>query len=283
MFITNQGEILSQGTDQLKAHLQTFGIIPGLQEFAIKSMGYAIVSNRFGALHVRFRPATLSDLALIRVIELIEDSDAAIIVVTFYDDATNTWHSRLHRQSDLAVAHVADQIMSSLAMRNRRVLIDNLPVDYRQEDQAFSKAFAFWWSLPDASTNHAALREFAAEAFHDRYALFRLDTANGVILEDVGAAKPEVARRALVAMISRPVHLQPDVWFGRSCSDAFLTAIHNRKACVQAVDALVDWPGHREARHRYRRILLPFSIDDTEWLLSGSVEDLGVDLRRHVA
>ena len=279
-YIDEHGNLHEGGMARLEDLMRTIGSAPWLSEFVVKSMGFVAVKSVGPSAHVKLRPRLTGDLTLIRLMEWIDSTPKGATVVSSYCEETGRWLSSLYPSKSAAIAEIADQMLREELLRNQRVLVRTEALADYQPSHPFSIASKYWAAIGD-SDGRAFCDATVGNCFKDRYVLFRYEpNARLVLIDEVGPAKPDHARYELESMLGRSVKEQPDAWYGRSCNDAFVSTIESGEPIVQCVDAIVDWPARRATRHKYRRIMLPFRSAGHQWLLSGAIEDLALDLGR---
>jgi hypothetical protein len=232
-----------------------------------------------GAWLVSLHPGYVSDEATIRLMEWFEDCATWPITMAHYCDTAMKWLSQRIENKTLAQSRAAALILKAYEQTYARVLEGPDLSSSLNEKHPYSRVLSLW-SQMSSCDGEKFLEVAPTELLGERYWLTRYDSKNDrMIVHDVGTNMPSFAKLELLGMRGRAVEDLPDIWLGRALARAYLAVCISDKPIVQAVDAVVDWPGKTKEHVRYLRTALPVRAFDQHWVLSAHLLDPSINLR----
>lgn len=281
LLIDDKGEIQSASSFALRQSLDAS--IGGLEfrDFVVRNLGYIAITEMSGSIRLQLRPRVVSAVAFGAAMYWLADCKTDRIVVSRHDDSV--WHDEIFGDRDSALSRVIDLVASGQNQRKK---------DFLRRRQCLKslvpasplRALLDRWSELTRTYDRERLAPVLTSAAQDRFLVVEGEPCQATMLiRDVGRGYPIVDNRWLVRAVGSRVQDLPDYDYGRWVADAYRDALEVNEPFLEEMDAIVDTTRHGRTRLRYRRIILPFDLDDGRVALLGSSElDHSIDLRVEV-
>jgi hypothetical protein len=201
------------------------------------------------------------------------DSDKpARVVVDHYVD--KQWQHKLVGPPRLAAEHI-ERLMQThgggpagTMRRQRRPVV--------QQGSAFTQSIQYWRLFHNRFEPAEAISAIGPTVAQ-RFALFERQGPFMYTVRAFGDGLAPCATRWLRGAIGTSVRCMPDAFYGRSCAEAYRDV--KSEPVMDDFDGVVSWPGYGRIRHRYRRLMLPFSsVSGQRWVMSMSQNDPSIEL-----
>ncbi len=279
LFINRRGQ-LRYSTSRKRNQTQSINSgTPNSRMSAVTRDNCVSITTVNGAWLLSLHPGYVSDEATIRLMEWFEDCSVWPITMSHYCDREMTWRSQSIEDKATAQSRAAALILEAYERTYARVLEGPDISSSLDENHPYSKVLSLW-SRMSSSHGREFLDVVPTELLGERYWVTRYDSKNNrMIVQDVGTNMPAFAKSELAGMRGRVVEDLPDIWLGRALERAYQAVCVSDKPIVQAVDAIVDWPGKAKEHLKYLRTALPVRAFGQRWVLSAHLLDPSINLR----
>jgi hypothetical protein len=278
LFIDQEGTLAAE-PPSVAAARNRFTDRQQLAEYAVKNLDLVRVWCAGRGLRVQFRPERLRAKALARLLYLLSDCGDVRVGLDYFRDG---WHHELVGHGDAARQRIVALVEESASFGVAgAVLAKAVDLDELRGRNPLHDLVQSWHGRLDWR-QFGLLLERTRDCTGGRFVLFEHDRDRAAFLfRDFGAGLPHWAKDSLARSNGRALgDLHPDP-FGKATTVAYRQALESLSPSAAAMDANIRWPGHGMLRSRYWRLLLPVMDPAGRfWLLSASLADTGIDLRK---
>lgn len=274
------GNMLMSGSTEVACGLGLTSKSATAEEYAVENVGYVAVSRHKSTIHVRYRPAVVSERAIAALFYWLGDQDASPVAISWFD---TIWRIERAKTIPAAISFM------SYTLELRQFHSENAAGN-RIAVRFSSKAERRWLSarpvLLALAADPASEPAFHAELdrlFAGRWSILGVDTASDdVTIRRQGSGYPPLDPAFRVNGGSdgyRLDQITDQNYADWVAATALETAILGRPR-FEDVDAIVDWPRFGDMRTRYWRFVIPLATAGSLCrLLTVSGNDTGIDLR----
>jgi len=277
LLVDDQGEIWRGDSRQLRAAFDSPYSGGEFIEYAVKNLGF-IAINVFGAsCQARLRPDLVTERAALSLLEWITTTRLDRMVVSAFD---KEWSNELLRMTDVP-NRLAQMLTHSGRARPDDFLSRTLDTS-SIGNRPLLRDLIHAWPHIVGQYEFDALITLLRGVFKNRLVVVKRPTETPRLLfHEVGEGLLYSAYDTWRACaIGAPVEEQPDRNFGRWVSRIYEEASTESSPRIEAVDAIMRWPHAGRSRHRYKRLIFPFTASDTpRFLIGGTIVDDTIDLR----
>ena len=275
--IDDLGHTYQSGSPELARSLgYTTGGRP-IEQYAIENIGHIALTEHSGRVHVRCRPALISQKATAELFYRLLDHSDVPVVLSWFEDV---WHMERPMTFRVAVAFInllLDKRSLTAQAGGPRIL--SMPsAAARQLWEKTARAVVPTISRPGTAMQN---RDALDGAYHGRWMLVDLNFRTNQILRICrGDGYPPLGRDLFDSLIDFDLRTIPDTDYRDWVVSRFFTAAERDMAQFESVDAIIGWPRTGDIRTRYWRIVTPVSrTKELCRLLSVSGGDSSINLR----
>ncbi len=136
--------------------------------------------------------------------------------------------------------------------------------------QSYETAIQYWRDYRDRFDPDVAIPTLGS-ILSKRYTVFERTETGAYVLRGCGSMLARRARKWLENAVGTDIQKAPDGLYAESCVKAYVEADRAQEPCIDDVDGLIKWTGRGRKRDRYRRLILPFSGAEKQWLITASI------------
>ena len=277
LLFDDSGEVWDAKSPALGEALQASLSADELAKYVVKNLGFIAATETCGSVQIRLRPAVASPTALSAVLYWLYDQTIERVLISFLDEE---WTHALVRTVDEAVKALLARVKFNASDREGDFLLQPKPLHDLPDTSPLHAVLAAW-SESGGRFNRERLLPLLDRALNGRFVLFE-NVANSphVHVKDVGQGFGELASFWLTRTKGLRVEDQPDYAYGKWVAEAYRQVLSKREPSLEDVDAVITWPQQPRMSYRYRRLLVPFKERNSTLILSATVIDPDVNLRR---
>lgn len=275
--IDENGLFWAIGSPELASHLATSQVGETLRAYVVTNLGWIAIRTWRSGLHVRCRPALLTDSAMTALMFYVHDRPAVSVALDLLLD------KRMHflmRDRPMFVSFLAavvaserkDGFWSGPRLLNRITSPANSP---------FAPFATAARRAAENIEDVGQLRHSLDHLFAGRWALHKLDTARGhSVIEDIGTTYTPFNPKWLATARGQTLCAYGDELYGLWIADLQRLARDRGQPIYDDVDAVVAFPGIGDTRLRYSRMTMPLRRPDGHtMILSTATSNSSIDLR----
>ena len=279
--IDDLGTICPHGSVAISQSLGVNAQRPGVVEYAIQNLGFIAVVVREKRLHVRCRPAVVSERAVGALSYLLLDNPNLPVTVSWFDQIWQLEHTPDARAALSFMSYVLELKTLVPALPGGRIRSRPSPRAASKWTEVRSTISTAW----DATGSDDAFCARLDQTFHGRWSLFEVEAANGNIhTMKRGNGYPPLHPFFAGRQPVRGLESLADSEYRDWVHQTFVGVARSGCARFDDVDAIVYWPRFGDMRTRYWRMVVRLAANsDTCSVLSASGNDSGIDLRpKHI-
>jgi hypothetical protein len=277
LLFDDSGEIWDANSRSLAEALQASLSSDELAKYVVRNLGFISAAESVGSVRLRLRPAIVSPTALSALFYWLHDQTIERVLISFLD---GEWTHELVRTCEEAVRALLARVKFSAADREGDFLHLSKPL-HDLPDTSPLHAVLTAWSESGGKFNRERLFPILDKALNGRFVLFEnVGNSPHVHVKDVGAGLGKSAAFWLSRTKGLRVEDQPDYAYGKWVAEAYRQVLSKREPSLEDVDAVITWPQQPRISYRYRRLLVPFEERNSTLILSATVIDPDVNLRR---
>ena len=277
LLFDDSGEIWDANSRSLAEALQASLSSDELAKYVVRNLGFISAAESVGSVRLRLRPAIVSPTALSALFYWLHDQTIERVLISFLD---GEWTHELVRTCEEAVRALLARVKFSAADREGDFLHLSKPLHDLPDTSPLHAVLAAW-SESGGKFNRERLFPILDKALNGRFVLFEnVGNSPHVHVKDVGAGLGKSAAFWLSRTKGLRVEDQPDYAYGKWVAEAYRQVLSKREPSLEDVDAVITWPQQPRISYRYRRLLVPFEERNSTLILSATVIDPNVNLRR---
>jgi hypothetical protein len=279
--IDDFGELHQAGSTSL---IQTLGYVESgvaTEKYAIENIGYVAITERISSIHIRFRPAIVSEQAIAGLYFWIFDHADRNIAISWLEGVWNTEHVKSCSDAVSLISHTLEGLSRLGRLSGPRII--NQPSDLVQ-----ARWLAHSPSILPLLANgdiEDQLQQSLNRSFNGRWMIHLVNSAercvNAIAMgRGYPPLHPMYSGTAGEFSFDRLIDQEYAGWVLSS----YLNSVVKYTNVFENVDALINWPRFGEIRTRYWRVLIPFHQSEASAkLLTISGTDCSIDLRpKHI-
>jgi hypothetical protein len=277
LLIDDQGELWRGDSRRLREAFDSPYSGGEFVEYAIKNLGF-IAINVFGdSCQARLRPGFVSERAAKSLLEWLDHTRVERMVVSIFE---KDWQSELLRAADVP-SRIERIVSQRQTARPEDCLARDLNISAIANRPLLRDIFEAWPHVVEQYAPEAILTLLRG-IFDNRFVIVKIPTgSNNLVFHELGEGLLFSAYETWrCCAIGAPIEEQPDRNFGRWVAQTYRTAAAEALPRIEAIDAIMRWPHSGRSRHRYKRVLFPFSGSSSpKFLVGGTIVDHSIDLR----
>jgi hypothetical protein len=277
LLFDDKGETWDANSPSLAEALQASLSSDELSKYVVRNLGFISATGGDGSVRLRLRPAVVSPTALSALFYWLHDQAAERVLISCLD---RDWSHELVRSCDDAMRTLLARVKYTAPDRegdflNRPKALHDLP------DTSPLHAVLAAWSESGGKFNRDRLFPVLDKVLNGRFVLFEAaPNSRNVHVKDVGAGFGKSAGYWLTRTKGLRVEDQPDYAYGKWVAEAYRQVLATREPSLEDVDAVITWPQQPRISYCYRRLLVPFEERESTLVLSATVIDPQINLRR---
>jgi hypothetical protein len=249
----------------------------------VRNLGFVLLAEKRRALEIQFRPQTVSQRALAAALYELHDRRPDRIIL-----ATDSRGVRRDLFSSVpAFSHFLDDLFYQAGTPDpQRLLKRRVAADTLDANSPMRAMLALWQAPPPIQSGRrrptqAPVLDFIHQHLDGRFLVAETNpTQARPVVRGLGPGFRVPNPTAFRHWVGNSLFDHPDLAYGRWVAEAFLAASTEQQPCIEDIDCLIDWPGTGQRRHRYSRMVLPYTQSDgTCALIGATVTDVSFDLR----
>ena len=241
-------------------------VTPGLLDYVVRNLGFAVVSSTNRSLQVRVRPAIIGPVAIAETLTWCMSQQADRAMLTYFGEATEDWTHVLLASVELTTQRLVDlvndaQVRPTEPFQRSTIDIDRLPVDHPV------RPVVSRWRETGGKFQPAQLQPLLDRAFARRHMVVKVqDDGAQLIMTSIAAGyrhmKPSI-------QTGTRIEDQLDYAYGRWVAESYREVHRRGLPSFEQIDATLRRP---QQRIRYERLILPCETPTRErLLLSGTL------------
>ena len=275
----DQGEVWdARSSHQLARDLHASIGGEELVDYVIRNLGFIAAKENSGSVRISLRPAVVSPIAFSALMYWLYDRKADRVLISFCD---GEWSHEMTSSRDEAVRRLMARVDFGQGARDGDFLQENLPLESLPASSPLREVLHMWRAA-DGKFDRDQLAPLLERALEGRFVLAEAaPNASSLLIKDIGSGLRRPAHHWLSRSIGHRVEDQPDYAYGKWVAGTYRDVLTKGQPDLGDVDAVIRFPHEACLRFRYRRLLLPCTVDDgkSPIILCTSLVDPDIDLR----
>jgi hypothetical protein len=266
--IDGEGEVWLEGSPAFQRRFGDPAPDFDLAGYAVRNFGCIHMRVQGDAVRFRIQPGAISRKAFFQAVRMMVDDPRDRYI---FDGATPAPHLELVRNLNDAVARLEDFVEGAREPRNSIMASELLSLDrLRHPKRRTLRDLIGQWKRLRGRLPDDPLTPFRTAGLLGRAIVARPLPGSGTRIRffgpQLGVYDPDWAERA----IGLDLEDQPDASYGAWSARGYQEVRLAGRPRLELVDAFIREPGKPSMRHRYERLLLPWTAADGAVLVSGA-------------
>lgn len=281
LIVDHHGEVWQAPFNGLRDAIGCDALDDEFIPYAIRNLGFIRLQQTEHGVVVALRPSAANPVTFASAIFLLSDLHSQRVILSCLSDS---WSHRLCRDNADARVRLLREMDQLDDRGEENFLRERLSLDRVPCNSSLSELLARW-EAGQRGFDENELATVLHTVLRDRFALVSAH-ADGetLIIEDWGYGEGSFGATWIGICKGLQFENQPDYRYGRAAAVAYREVVKSGQPGFDHVDAITSNAGHGKKRIRYHRLILPLRRPHGQsWLLSTSLLDSGVDLRKTAA
>ncbi|MEQ1648673.1 MAG: hypothetical protein ABL898_08830 [Hyphomicrobiaceae bacterium] len=259
--IDENGWIFDPESQRFLNYLGTDRTFTETKDLLLQQMGFIHVANFSHCPHVSFKADIVSIKAILALISWISDNGVSRIA---YADPTDPKHQSLI-QSQSA-------ILKFLSGGHERIDVKPVVTPLPLAGSYFARLWEPARIIAGAAIDEATRLRALGDLLGDLYVIAQRDTKTGrYVIKHNGAKYKNYCNRIGAMRVGEPFENLEAKSYGRWLSDTFAVITPANRPKVEKIEVFVAPSASIPTRMCYSRLLIPYSMDGVDHILTGSV------------
>jgi len=240
----------------------------------VKDSGHVIWRVRDGHVRVRLRPSLISPAAYARVMGWLVRHPPERVLLSYF--VRPGWEYEFLRKRGEAARRIRWLVElygggGYCNVRRRTVSVSLGPT------KGWGHAIDFWRELREDIDPIGVSHHFD-QFFAGRWILFAREPRDGFSVSAFGPNQPEYLNKWLKGHRGIRISEPSDRIFSQMCASVYQSVAAAFEPHADEIDAITHWTGHGRRRAGFRRLALPFRLQNQTWVLAGIEKDPTLEL-----
>lgn len=265
----------------LHEELRTRLIGAALRSHAIANLGYIEIRESEAGQAVHLHPTVVRQGALVGLLRWCYTSpEKRTALIVAGDGATSYLAAQTIFRTPVEMANHIVVTFNARAAENR-LLRAPRALDQMGRDHLYAWVIRTWSGMGGVF-DYERYHQIIHRDFAGRYSLFlaRSCDDDDLHIHDVGTGLAPEANFWYARCLGRKVEDQADPTYGTWQAGAYRQALALGQPSLDDVDVELHWPSKERRRYTYQRLLLPITYTGKRGVLSLTITDPAINLRR---